>query len=344
VRIPAETIRQYKAMISSRLGWLRARCSREEWNLGVVRQSAEDIVQHGLTAPIRWLPQRGPWHVLADPACLVRRDGTRIIFAEHLDNWVGRGEIWAACVRGSDDLAQAVFRPWMRSSGHLSYPFPFHDQAGGLFFMAETWEAGALHLWRETNDRLRHVGPLIERPVIDATPWYDGSGWWLFCTLRDDGPNECLHLFHATNPEGPWIAHPANPVKRDPGSSRPAGPLFRADGKLIRPAQDCAQTYGGAVVLNEVIRLDQEGFHEVPLRRLEPDKVYPHGLHTFCPAGDETIIDGKRWAFRAMDIPRKVVEGVQNRIRPLRRTVLPLDMVLPGCRTVLPSVVRIARE
>ena len=247
--------------------------------------------------------------MLADPACLALPDGTLILFAEYMNQWIGRGEIWSACVPPLGDFMQAAFRPWKRSSGHLSYPFPFHDEFGNLCFMLESWEAGALHLWREINGTLRHVGPIIHQPVIDATPWFDGTCWWLFCTMQDDGPNERLHVFHASRLEGPWTSHPGNPVKWDPGSSRPAGPLFRVDGKLIRPAQDCSKTYGGAVVLLEVVQLDQERFHEVPLRRLEPDATYPHGLHTLCPAGDVTIIDGKRWAFQALDLPRKVIAG-----------------------------------
>ena len=308
---------------------LGMRFARDEWGLGVVPQSAEDIVRNGISQPVNWLPQIGPWDYLADPACLALPDGGLILFAEHLNHWVNRGEIWAARIPPSGELARADFRPWLRSSRHLSYPFPFHDENRALFFMAESGEAGALHLWHETGGVLNHVGPIIDLPVIDPTPWYDGTAWWLFCTLRNDGPHQKLHLFRAERLQGPWTAHANNPVKVDRGSCRPAGPLFRADGKLIRPAQDCSQTYGGAVVLHEVVRLDQGGFHEVPLRRLEPDAVYPDGLHTICPAGNVTIIDGKRWAFKAADLPRKFIAWGFNRNRPLRKLTLPPTMRLP---------------
>jgi hypothetical protein len=317
-------------MLREKLSRLRTRFSREDWNLGVISQSAEDIVRNGITRPVRWLPRLAYWDYLADPSCLVQPDGTRILFAEHLNHWVSRGEIWAACVPASEDFASAVFRPWMRSSRHLSYPFPFRDENGTSFFTVETGESGALYLWRATGDGYQRLGPIIDSPVIDPTPWHDGTRWWMFCTLRNDRPNEKLYLFHAASLQGPWTPHSANPVKRDKGSSRPAGPLFRVDGKLIRPAQDCTRTYGGAVVLHEIVRLDPDGFDEVQLRRLEPDPVYPDGLHTFCPAGNETIIDSKRWAFEAMDLPRKLFSVVQNRTRPLRKIVLPSHLMQPG--------------
>ena len=313
----------------SRLARLCTRFSREEWNLGFVHQSAADIARHGLTQPVRWLDGTGPWRMLADPLCYMQADGSCVVLAEQLNHWIGRGEIWRAVIRPGSDPGRAVFRPWMRSNIHLSYPFTLRDAGNRLCMMVESWEAGGLHLWCEREEGLALVGPVIDRPVVDATPWRDQTGWWLFCTMQDDGPNERLHLFHADSLKGPWTPHPQNPVKVDAGSSRPAGPLFMADGKLIRPAQDCSRTYGGAVVLHEVTRLDHAGFQERVLRRLEPLAPYPDGLHTICPAGDWTIIDGKRWSFQPLDVPRKVAAGLQNRARLLRRGVLPNHLPLP---------------
>ncbi len=323
---------QYSARVAfkfaERLSRLHRRFRREEWNLGVIDQSAEDIFRNGITQPVRWLPRRGPWEMLADPSSLILPDGTSVLMAEHMNQWTGRGEIWTASIPASEDFTQAAFEPWMQGSCHLSYPFPFFDSNGALWFMVESWEAGALQLWEGREGALQYVGPVLEGPVIDATPWNDGTQWWLFCTFKNDGPDERLHLYRASSPVGPWIAHPANPVKRDRSSSRPAGPLFWADGKLVRPAQDCSCTYGGAIVLHEVIRLDHEGFQEVAVRRLAPDAAYPDGLHTLCPAEHQTVIDGKRWAFQALDVPRKLVAALQGRIRPLRRATLPLVGVL----------------
>ena len=267
--------------------------------------------------------------MLADPACYALPDGTRVVLAEYMNHWVSRGEIWKAVVPAGIELHEAELRPWMRSTVHMSYPFPVHDDDGRLCLMAESWEASALHMWRQIDVELALVGPILNRPVVDATLWRENEDWWLFCTMQDDGPNECLHLYYSTRLVGPWTPHPGNPVKIDRGSARPAGPLFRVDGKLIRPAQDCSRTYGGAVVLNEITQLDQLGFSEEPVRRLEPVGEYPDGLHTLCPAGDVTIIDGKRWAFQTLDVPRKLVAAMRNRLRPLRLAVMPKRLSVP---------------
>jgi len=276
----------------------------EDWNIGVVGQPAADVVRQGIVAPVRWLPKPSRWEMLADPSCHVRPDGGLTLFAEWLDHWTGRGEIWAAEIAAGGDPAGADFRPAVVTPVHMSYPFPFTDADGSRWLTAETWEAGAAPLWHEVDGEWRPASPLFSgRPVVDPTLWRGTDRWWLFCTFEDDLPNARLHLFHAAVPQGPWQPHPANPVKTDPGSSRPAGPLFEADGVLIRPAQDCSRTYGGGVVLNAVRRLDPEGFVEEACRRLAPvPGPFPDGLHTFCPAGQATLIDGKRWRFPALQL------------------------------------------
>ncbi len=293
---------------------------REEWNLGVVEQPAEDIVRRGIVKPIRWRPASGPWEMLADPWCHPLPDGRIVVLAERLDYRIGRGEIWAAVVGAGAEVARARFGPWMRAGCHLSYPVLGHDDAGALFLLVESWEARGLYLWRERPGmpgRLHGpIGPIIPRPAVDATVWRGTDLWWLFCTFKDDAPNARLHLFYAEDLEGPWTAHAGNPVKEDVRSSRPAGPLFRSDGQLIRPAQDCSETYGGGVTLSAITRLDRDGFSETPLRLLQPaDEEYPHGLHTLCPAGDVTIVDGKRWAVQPLDLPRRLIVGMRGKLR-----------------------------
>jgi hypothetical protein len=50
------------------------------------------------------------------------------------------------------------------------------------------------------------------------------------------------------------------------------------------------------VLLNRILRLDPDGYAEETVRRLGPVAGrYCEGLHTFCPAGAFTLIDGKRW-------------------------------------------------
>jgi hypothetical protein len=295
---------------------LRERLSREEWNLGIIRQSVADIVRRGIVQPVAWLDQTDPWHGFADPGCHITADGSRMLYAERTNYWHGRGEIWYAEVPPGVGLGTVKFRRWATANTHLSYPFPF-STGSDLCITMETGSAGQLCLWRyRRGEWLQSV--MLDRPAIDPTLWRERNSWWLFCTFAD-APDERLHLFHAERVEGPWVPHPGNPIKSDRGSSRPAGPLFRAGGRLIRPSQDCAKSYGGAIVLNEITELTATGYQEHEIRRLTPQSEYPDGLHTLCPAGENiTIVDGKRWGFTPIDPLRYMMTGGIKRYRRLR--------------------------
>lgn len=283
----------------------------EDWNIGVIGQTAADIVRRGICEPVRWLERPSRWQMLADPSCCLRPDGGLTLYAEAMDHRVGRGEIWAAEIPPGAAPGEASFQPLLAAPVHLSYPFPFIDDAGRACLTAEAWRAGEAPLWRRDDTGWRLGPPLLSGlPLVDPTLWRGPDRWWLFCTLEDDAPQAHLYIFYADRVAGPWQPHKANPVKRDPGSSRPAGPLFMVDDMLIRPAQDCSRTYGGAVVLNAVTRLDPQGFEEEPCRRLEPVRgPFSRGLHTFCPAGAVTLIDGKRWRVRSRLDPLELLRG-----------------------------------
>ncbi len=288
----------------------------EGWNIGVVDQPAADIVERGIVSPVRWLPALPAATALADPACRQRADGGWTLYAEHLDYRHPVGAIWSAELKCGVDPVEARFRPLLTCDFHMSYPFPIEDDQSRSLLTAETWEAGGALLWQE-GETISRVGTLMgNRAVVDPTVWRGPDRWWLFCTFRDDDPDRHLHIFHAPQLCEPWTPHPRNPVKRDIGSSRPAGPIFRAGNLLVRPAQDCSRTYGGGVVLQAITRLDEHEFEERELRRLPAlPGDYPHGLHTFCPAGDVTLIDGKRWKLDLPALLRKQLRRFPERRR-----------------------------
>lgn len=285
----------------------RRRLCEEAWNIGVIDQPAADIVERGIATPVRWLPRLPAGVALADPAVRTRADGSRTVYAERIDYRAAvLGSIWSAELGVGVDPVEASFRPLLTPEYHISYPFPIEDEHGRSLLTAETWETNAALLWQEECG-LQAAGTLMGgRPVLDPTLWRAPDRWWLFCTFRDDSPNERLHLFHAPRLGGPWTPHARSPVTTGRGGSRPAGPLFRAGGRLVRPAQDCSRTYGGAVVLYAITRLNDHEYAEERLRELvAPPGDYPHGLHTFCPAGDVTLIDGKRWTTNPAVLLRK---------------------------------------
>jgi hypothetical protein len=299
--------------LRSAIRLLRSLLYREDWNIGVIAQPAEAIVADGFCEPIRWLPQPPPRTMFADPSALIEPDGSLTLFAEFLDYRRDIGELWSAAIAMGDDPAEAVLRPLLTMPTHMSYPFPFRDDAGRVCLTAETWQAENALLWVRNGGNWQADGVLFPgRPVVDPTLWRGSDRWWLFCGFADDAPNDRLHLFHTPALGQSWTAHPDNPVKQDRRSSRGAGPIFRSGTGLIRPAQDCSSTYGGAVTLNVIRELSPDRFVEDEVRQLRPSPGrYPHGLHTIWPAGKLTFVDGKRLQLDPA--------GVLPRFRAVRR-------------------------
>jgi hypothetical protein len=88
-------------------------------------------------------------------------------------------------------------------------------------------------------------------------------------------------------------------------------------GSLCRPAQDCSRTYGGAVAVNRIVKLTPTAFEEELVGRIEPDPSgpYRHGMHTVCPIGGLTLVDGKRTRFHIGAPVLKVWAAIAGRWR-----------------------------
>ncbi|MGI4885928.1 MAG: glucosamine inositolphosphorylceramide transferase family protein [Janthinobacterium lividum] len=182
---------------------------------------------------------------------------------------------------------------------HLSYPF-LH----GPYCIPEAWVTNSVRMYdlrAPVTDPLAGQ-VLLEAPAVDTTLLEHQGRYWLFYTRADYDP--MLHLFisYADALEGPWHDHPQNPVKINIRSARPAGPFFKADGKLYRPTQDCIRDYGAALTFNEVLTLTPTAYEEREVANvLSPHPGYPAGMHTVMAIDDEhTLVDFKRYRFIPM--------------------------------------------
>lgn len=189
--------------------------------------------------------------------------------------------------------------PVLAPETHLSYPFVF-EWRGETFLIPESSADQTVSLYRAAafpgGWQLEQV-LLAGLTAVDATVTQIEGTWWLFANVAEEGAskNDELHLFFAETPLGPWRPHRANPVKSDVRSARPAGRPFAWRGRWYRPAQDCTRTYGAATVLNEIVRLDRDGYAEQPAARIEPR--WAPGLlatHTFNRVEGLTVVDALR--------------------------------------------------
>ncbi|MGC4002663.1 MAG: hypothetical protein QM811_05810 [Pirellulales bacterium] len=235
----------------------------------------------------------------ADPH-LIERDGRPYLFAEEYLDATGLGRIVVfECDENGNWISPP--QPVLERPYHLSYPFLF-EHADELYMLPETAGNRTIEAYRcvEFPHRWEPAAVLMnDVSAVDATLHERDGRWWMFVNLREHpGASSWdeLHLFSADSPLATaWTPHPANPIVSDVRSARPAGAIFEADGRWIRPAQDCSGRYGRGLKFMEIITLDE--------RRYEEREVASHyadwsddltTIHAFARCRAATVVDAMR--------------------------------------------------
>jgi len=271
------------------------------WMLGVKTEKNSSDKRGPLNlSGFRWIDSpRG--HFFADPF-VVEHLGRPWAFFEDLDYSTQKGIIACAEINGNGTLSQTI--PVLEKPYHLSYPCIFHDN-GQLYMVPESVADGTVQLYRceRFPDVWEPVAVLLKAPAVDTTVWIEDGLYWFFVTLQEPrGDGLQLWLFYSRSLTGEWIRHPRNPISTDIRSSRGAGAIFRENGKLIRPSQDCSGNYGRLTVLNEVLVLNEREYAERPGAVIDTrGGKNIIGTHSYARLKDVEVVDG------CMTLPAKRV-------------------------------------
>jgi len=297
-----------EAVTSALMRRVRRVWSRPE--VWFIAYRAVDSTQRVSSTYRRWGTDHRRW--VADPFAF-RHEGVDYLFYEEFSYSTGRGIISWTSLRSDGTLQEPEVA--LERAYHLSYPyiFKYRDE---IFMIPESAENRSVDLYRavdfprrwELDSRL-----LSDVNAVDATLHFDGATWWMFVNIGEYGSStwDELFLFSADSPRGPWRPHVRNPVKTDASCSRPAGRLFRRDGMLIRPTQDCSVTYGGKINLCAVDVLNESQFSEHIIGSIGPEALPgTAGVHTWNATEGLEVLDGKlgydpRWRSRVRDILSK---------------------------------------
>jgi hypothetical protein len=177
---------------------------------------------------------------------------------------------------------------------HLSYPFVF-ERGGDVYMMPETGTANRIEVYRAERfpDRWVLHAILIDNiAAYDATLYEHEGRQWLFMTTGrwQSSTWDALEIYHSDRLEGTWTPLADNPVLIDPDGARPGGAMYRSEGALWRPAQDCSEIYGGGLALCRVDKLSLHGFRQTVVSHLAPASRSTSGVHTLNSAnGIETV-------------------------------------------------------
>jgi hypothetical protein len=269
---------------------LTKRLSREQWSIILQPKSVAPkmISDQGLRS---LSPPRDRFY--ADPF-LIEKDGRTYLFFEDYSFASRKGLISCCEVDREGNCSKP--RVVLEKKYHLSYPFLFKWQ-GEIYMIPETRDNGTIEMYRATNFPYywTHEAVLMSNVLAtDSTLLHHRDKWWLFTAgVFDHAPPEkILCLFFADSPMGPWTAHPKNPIVSDVCHARPAGCLYFEDGQLIRPGQDCSESYGYAVRLHRVDVLSETDYQETHFASIPPDWLPgSRGIHTLNQNGEFRVID-----------------------------------------------------
>lgn len=269
----------------------------EIWNVGIAEGCLADIIKKQTIKNVKWVHPHKKRHFIADPFALNIGESCVVMVEDYA--YSQRGKI--AYFTLPEGFGRLNLIPAFERFEHMSYPYIFEDN-GVRYCIPEVYQAKQVLIYRENGQNWDLKGSVLGGlPVIDPTLFKHNGHYWIFCTLQNDGlsGNQKLFAYYNDKMDGVWQAHALNPLKCDVGSCRPAGKPFVNDGKFYRPAQDCSETYGGAVVINQVTKLSPTEFEEEFVTRINPitDSPYSEGLHTVNELDGKIIIDGKRNVF-----------------------------------------------
>jgi hypothetical protein len=233
----------------------------------------------------------------ADPFLWNDREGRCHLFFEELPYRTQKGVISHVVLDPATKTWRGPPKVVLERPYHLSYPFLFEHE-GEIFMIPETSGNRTIEVYRAApfpDTWALHKTLMEDVIAADATLYHDGAMWWLFASVQQDiGPNwDELSVFFSDSPFGPWTAHPMNPVVSDCRRARMAGNVFRdMQNRLIRPAQNCEESYGAALSFCEITELSPTSYAERALLAKRPMAQH-RGMHTWNSVGEFTVVDIK---------------------------------------------------
>jgi hypothetical protein len=304
---PAPAARGLPGWLDALLGKWRDRLMAEWWSIGSATAPIDEVLLGGGLGDISWYRIKAGSRYLADP---FPWPGTGRILCEEMPMTDGVGRIVSVSEANGSLSVPTVL---LDDGWHHSYPYTLQDNET-VYCVPESTERGATRIHRLDEDgRLVAICDVAPHSrLADPTLFRWHGLYWLGCTDLDLGGHDNLCLLHASSITGPWTAHKRWPVKMDVRGARPAGMVFNRDGRLFRPGQDCAATYGAGVAVHEILTLTETDFSEVTVAELRPDKSgpFPDGLHTLVHDGERFWVDGKRCVLDLGLFRRKVLSRI----------------------------------
>lgn len=199
----------------------------------------------------------------------------------------------------------------VQESYHLSYPF-IKQVGDEIYIIPESGAAKTLYAYRavEFPDKWEKVQVIRENVLYgDTTPFmwnehpfaltYDVEDKYKLVLL--DLENDCRDRL----------------VGEDTlNIQRPAGAVFRVNGEIMRPAQNCTHTYGEGLVFYKIKFDGEQQYTETEVARIYPEdlnlsrKMIKDGMHTYNATDSFEVIDIKTRRFNILNFICRLINKI----------------------------------
>lgn len=229
----------------------------------------------------------------ADPFFLTE-DNIHYLFIEELNQQTGKGEI--ACLFLDDQFVILEKHTIFQNTTHFSFPNIFKKE-GKYYMIPENSESNQLNIYEALDFPLKWKlkQTLFDNVKLIDAVWIQHEGYyWIFANKinrYEYDNNDCLYLYYSEDLfSDKWTPHPQNPIITDSCKARNAGNVYKKGEHLYRPSQDCSQSYGARIVINEITILTKDQYEE-----REIDFILPFsdcvGVHTVNEQNDIKVYD-----------------------------------------------------
>ena len=227
----------------------------------------------------------------ADPF-LFDYNGQTFLFAEMFDRIKGKGVVGVAKIKNGKC---GRFKVCLDLDYHLSYPcvFVMNDE---ILMVPECAKSGKItaykctdfpYSWEKAFDICNEVG-------VDTTPLQreTDTNTFFVSTIRtkSNKENNCLFAIDLSGTKKALI-------ENDP-TTRPAGHFIVDGDTVLRPSQDCSNSYGGALVFKNVVNSSIDDYQEETEFTIHASDInlssMPfdfNGIHTYNISQEYEVID-----------------------------------------------------
>jgi len=259
----------------------------QKWTLGFIEQPLKDIVE-GKPYVIKYMEgmPHGRW--FADPFILDYDEDRIQVLAEEFCFNLHRGRIARLSIdRKSYRLLE--YKIILDLPTHLSFPF-IQRKNGKVYICPENSASGSWCMYEYDPDSQQciKVQTILTEPLTDAiiTDLLDKD--YIFSTHLPNQNGNTLSVYSVYGVLQQELVFPSK-------VARNAGEWFCIDERVYRPAQDCDNGYGRAVIIQEIMQADDSLKFNNVCRIESNHPKFTTGCHTFNHYNGLSVVDVHGW-------------------------------------------------